>query len=178
MLGKAAPFRAPPEESGALTRDTGTTTLMATSETNGETAAREASAESKKGRPGRSEGRARGRDSRQRSAERRKGDTGKRYTATERDEILKFIGEYNAEHMRGGVTAASKKFGVSIPTLTAWTRRPAGLGELLGGGAGGQAPVMSSKANEARLALLQRMTQIQGEILKLQGEFEKLKSRL
>ena len=37
----------------------------------------------------------------------------KRYSEAQRSEILSFIEKYNAEHGRGGQTAAVKKFGTT-----------------------------------------------------------------
>ena len=44
----------------------------------------------------------------------------KRYSEAERAEILSFIEKYNAEHGRGGQTAAVKKFGSSTISINSW----------------------------------------------------------
>ncbi|HEX2613318.1 MAG TPA: hypothetical protein VHO02_06980 [Fibrobacteria bacterium] len=54
---------------------------------------------------------------------RRKGDTGKRYSETERKRILAFI----AKRGRGGISAATREFGVSYIALRRWMQHgPAG----------------------------------------------------
>lgn len=45
---------------------------------------------------------------------------GKRYTAAEKGKIVKFVKEYDAEHKRGGMNRAVKKFGVSFLTVKGW----------------------------------------------------------
>lgn len=49
--------------------------------------------------------------------------TAKRYTEEEKVEILAFTSQYNAEHGRGGQTAAVKKYGVTALTLNAWSKK-------------------------------------------------------
>lgn len=56
--------------------------------------------------------------------ERKKGNTGKRYSEAERRKILAFVEKYG----RGGITAASRQYGVSYIALRRWMKNgPAGL---------------------------------------------------
>jgi len=52
-----------------------------------------------------------------------KSNQGKRYTPAEKAEIAEFIAAYNAEHKRGGKKHASDKFGVSVVTLSNWSKQ-------------------------------------------------------
>lgn len=45
---------------------------------------------------------------------------GRRYSAKEREDAVNWIHNYNAKHMRGGLTAASKQLGISQVTLRSW----------------------------------------------------------
>ncbi len=49
-------------------------------------------------------------------ASRKKGDTGKRYTEAQRKKILNFV----AKRGRGGISAATREFGVSYIALRRW----------------------------------------------------------
>jgi len=56
--------------------------------------------------------------------ERKKGNTGKRYSEAERRRILAFVEKYG----RGGITAASRQYGVSYIALRRWMKNgPEGL---------------------------------------------------
>lgn len=48
---------------------------------------------------------------------------GKRYSHEEKNEIVTFIQNYNAEHGRGGQTAAAAKFGTAQLTISNWMRK-------------------------------------------------------
>ncbi len=47
----------------------------------------------------------------------------KRYSEAERAEILSFIEKYNAEHGRGGQTAAVKKFKTTTLSINSWSKK-------------------------------------------------------
>ena len=47
---------------------------------------------------------------------------GRRYSIKEKQEILDFVDQVNAEKGRGGQSAASKKFTISPLTISAWIR--------------------------------------------------------
>jgi transposase-like protein len=48
---------------------------------------------------------------------------GKRYTAEEKNTIISFITEHNANKGRGGQSAAAAKFGISQITLASWLKK-------------------------------------------------------
>jgi len=52
-----------------------------------------------------------------------KGAQGKRYSPSQKAEIIKFIKEFNAKNKRGGLKAAGDKYGVTVVTLSAWMKK-------------------------------------------------------
>ncbi|MCW1923072.1 hypothetical protein OKA05_10955 [Luteolibacter arcticus] len=48
---------------------------------------------------------------------------GKRYTLREKAEVLDFVDRYNAEHGRGGQTAATRKFQLSALSISSWRKQ-------------------------------------------------------
>ena len=48
---------------------------------------------------------------------------GRRYTLHEKAEVLDFVDRYNAEHGRGGQTAATKKFRLSPLSISSWRKQ-------------------------------------------------------
>ena len=109
-----------------------------------------------------------------------KGNQGKRYSAEDKAEIVSFIQAYNAEHKRGGMKAASDKFGVSVVTLSNWGK----------GGKKRRTKAKVRKAVKAKAApklkptlegadaVLKRLQAIRGEITVLEKEFNTLKKKL
>ncbi|MCX6875353.1 MAG: hypothetical protein NTW21_16330 [Verrucomicrobia bacterium] len=50
---------------------------------------------------------------------------GKRYTDAEKQEVIAFAHKVNAENGRGGQSAAAKKYGISVLTVSTWLKAPA-----------------------------------------------------
>lgn len=48
---------------------------------------------------------------------------GKRYSNDEKQEVIDFVNNYNAERGRGGVANASKKFAITQMTINSWLKR-------------------------------------------------------
>jgi len=48
---------------------------------------------------------------------------GKRYTLQEKADVLEFVDRYNAEHGRGGQTAATKKYQLSPLSISSWRKQ-------------------------------------------------------
>ena len=95
---------------------------------------------------------------------------GKRYSAQEKNEILSFVEEVNADKGRGGVSAASRKFGVSQLTVSSWIKKSGGSTTSSRGGFGG---------NLRRLAdLHDEINKTEKSLAKLQREFDRLKAKL
>jgi transposase-like protein len=103
---------------------------------------------------------------------RRKGDTGKRYTEAERKRILDFI----AKRGRGGISAATREFGVSYIALRRWMQNgPAGkLGKAGKASAGKiKAGLDGRKARRIRTALA-TVKALRGDLGKLQTALKQL----
>ncbi len=108
-------------------------------------------------------------------ATRKKGKSskGRRYSAEEKAAIIEHVEKVNASKGRGGQTAASKKFGISMLTISTWMKKsPATAGR----GAGKQ-----KKVNGALAKLATLHSQIEAkekEIVKLRQQFDVLKRSL
>jgi len=126
-----------------------------------------------------------------------------RYEQSRKDEVVAFIEQYNAEHGRGGQSAASKKFGINPITIKSWLEKagvktPGKRGKKKTGKKSSATSATSvSSATPAASAesapkaarsdsrpeggiaeTLGRMADIQREIEKLQSEYEDLKTKI
>ena len=121
-----------------------------------------------------------------------KGAQGKRYSPSQKAEIIKFIKEFNAKNKRGGLKAAGDKYGVTVVTLSAWMKK---AGKPAAKAAAKPGPKPKAKAGRKRKkrttatkaapataasvdAALKRMTEIRKEIAVLEKEFSGLKKKL
>ena len=108
-------------------------------------------------------------------ATRKKGKSskGRRYSAEEKANIIAHVEKVNASKGRGGQTAASKKFGISMLTISTWMKKsPA---------ASGRGTVKQKTVNGAltKLAALHSKIEAkQQEITKLRQQFDVLKRSL
>jgi len=112
-----------------------------------------------------------------------KGNQGKRYSAEEKAEIVAFISSYDAENKRGGMKAASDKFGVSVVTLSNWKNKGKGpkkrRAKRVVAKKNKKAPVTKpTKLAETPEAILSRLQAIRSEIHTLEKEYNGLKKRL
>ena len=103
---------------------------------------------------------------------------GKRYTAEEKQQIVDFVNKHNAANGRGGATAASKKFGTSALTISAWVQ--GGGGATVGNGRKG-----TKSAAGGRSGVLADLSKLDGviaakrkELDALEARFQKLKASL
>lgn len=98
----------------------------------------------------------------------------RRYSLPEREKILKYVEDVNAQKGRGGQTAAVQKFGVSALTITSWMRKSPGVARSIsavsGNGTGGTLVKLAALHN----AILAK----EKEIASLQAEFNRLKSSI
>ena len=106
---------------------------------------------------------------------------GKRYTADEKQVVVDFVNNYNAERGRGGVTAAVKKFGASALTIASWVKSvPGGAKASKGRGAGSGSSSGSKRGSV--LAELAKVDQViagkRKELDALEARFQKLKASL
>lgn len=103
----------------------------------------------------------------------------KRYDQRTKEKVVSFVKQYNAEHGRGGQSAAVKKFSVNPITIRSWldtldsTSSPGGKKKR-----NGKPSTSSPPEQDSVILTLERMQEIQDEIGKLQKEYEKLKSSI
>ena len=107
------------------------------------------------------------------SRKKAKNSKGRRYTAEEKASIIEHVEKVNASKGRGGQTAASKKFGISMLTISNWMKKtPAAKGR----GAGKSKTVNGALAKLA--GLHSQIEAKQKEITKLRQQFDVLKRSL
>ena len=98
---------------------------------------------------------------------------GKRYTDKEKAQVLSFVERTNAERGRGGITAASKKFGITPLTISDWIKK---TGVPMARGPRNSADFA---ANLRRLAdIHESISKKEDELVKLQREYAALKKKL
>lgn len=111
----------------------------------------------------------------------KKSSKGRRYSLDEKRSVIDFVNQYNGENGRGGITAASNKFGVSTLTISAWLRT------LPAGGRNGTRSVPGTYSGyadkrgriiEELCKIDQEITAKRAEIKVLEARFEKLKTAL
>ena len=114
-------------------------------------------------------------------ASKKAGTKGKRYTADEKQAVVDFVNNHNAEHGRGGVAAAVKKFGATALTIAAWVKSASG-GAKAGKSRGSGSGAVSSSKRGSVLAELSKLDQViagkRKELNALEARFEKLKASL
>lgn len=114
------------------------------------------------------------------SRKKAKNSKGRRYTTEEKAAIIDHVEKINASKGRGGQTAAAKKFGISMLTISNWMKKSApaaaGKSSVKSKGKG------SSKSMNGSLAKLAALhSQIQSkekELAKLKQQFNVIKSSL
>jgi hypothetical protein len=110
-----------------------------------------------------------------------KGNTGslrgKRYTLQEKAEVLDFVDRYNAEHGRGGQSAATKKFQLSPLSISSWRKLA-----LRNGSITSRRSTSSSLPIGRALAQLQelheRIVEQEKDVQRLKAKFDALKASL
>ncbi|MBT3230136.1 MAG: hypothetical protein HOB84_03250 [Candidatus Marinimicrobia bacterium] len=113
------------------------------------------------------------------------GKQGKRYSAEEKAEIVAFIVAFDAENKRGGMKAASDKFGVSVVTLSNWKKKDKGpkkrkakAKKVVAKKAVKTAATPAKAVGDSPEAILSRLQAIRVEIHKLEKEYNGLKKKL
>jgi len=113
------------------------------------------------------------------------GKQGKRYSADEKAEIVAYIVAYDAENKRGGMKAASDKYGVSVVTLSNWKKKDKGPKKRKTKAKKAVAKkTIKASATHARVvtdtpeAILSRLQAIRSEIYTLEKEYDGLKKKL
>jgi transposase-like protein len=102
-----------------------------------------------------------------------KNSKGRRYSAEEKATIIGHVEKVNASKGRGGQTAASKKFGISMLTISTWMKASP---VAAGNGAGKPKSVNGALAKLA--ALHSQIEAKEKEISKLRQQFDVLKRSL
>jgi transposase-like protein len=111
----------------------------------------------------------------------KKATKGKRYTAEEKQTVVDFVNNHNADRGRGGVTAAVKKFGASALTIASWVKAVPVVGKASKGRGAGSGAAFSSKRGSvlAELAKLDHVIAAKRkELDALEARFQKLKASL
>lgn len=115
-----------------------------------------------------------------------KGKQGKRYSIEEKAEIIEFIANYNAANKRGGMKTASEKYGVSVVTLSNWSKKKKGPK-----GRKTKVKTRAKKASAPKVAvaaakemgdnpdaIISRLQAIRSEIATLEKEYNMIKKQL
>lgn len=97
----------------------------------------------------------------------------KRYTDKEKQKIVNFVNEHNAQNGRGGQAAASEKYKVSVLSIGKWLKDGSPASKKT---TAGKTKVATKP--KSLTATLNRMTAIQEKIDALNAEFEVLKKQL
>lgn len=104
-----------------------------------------------------------------------------RYDKKTKDQVVKFVREFNEKNGRGGQSAAVKKWSLNPITVRSWLDK-AGVATPGKKGkkrvrAAGKPPAAASRMN-SRIASLRRMADLQEKIAVLQAEYDSLKATL
>lgn len=110
---------------------------------------------------------------------------GKRYTPAQKNKVIAFVNQVNAEKGRGGVAAASREFGITQLTIANWVKKGgAPAGQAAPAGRKKAAKKAGRKASSGRSAL-HELVALDDEIAALEAElaakkdrFEKLKAKI
>ena len=116
------------------------------------------------------------------AAKKAKGNQGIRYSAEQKAEIAQFIKDFNATNKRGGMKAASVKYGVSVVTLSNWGKSGRSKKKRKAKAVTKRAAVSVVK-KEVKTAdgaddILKRLQAILKEIASLEKEYNALKKKL
>lgn len=108
-------------------------------------------------------------------ANRKKGKSakGRRYTAEEKASIIEHVEKVNASKGRGGQTAASKKFGISMLTISNWMKKTPGARTRAAGGKKSVGGALS-KLGELHAKIEAK----EKELAKLRSQFDTIKRSL
>ncbi len=111
---------------------------------------------------------------------------GKRYSVEEKQEIIDYVAQINAEKGRGGQTEASKKFGVSPLTISTWIKKggatkAAKPGRKPGRKAGskpGRKPASAGRSAKGNIgSVLEQLASLDAEIVAKRQELSDLESK-
>ncbi|NQV48895.1 MAG: hypothetical protein HQ507_00250 [Candidatus Marinimicrobia bacterium] len=115
------------------------------------------------------------------------GNQGKRYSTEEKAEMFEFIRVFDTANKRGGMKAASEKYGVSVVTLSNWKKGSQGpkkrktnpkVKTTITNKAIKTGPSFVKESVVSPDAILSRLQAIRVEINGLEKEFNELKKKL
>ncbi len=112
------------------------------------------------------------------------GKQGKRYSVEEKAEIVSFIEAFDAKNKRGGMKAASDKYGVSVVTLSNWKKKGKGpkkrraKAKKVSAKRTVKTAALAKVVTDSPEAILTRLQAIRSEIHKLEKEYDGLKKKL
>lgn len=99
---------------------------------------------------------------------------GKRYSATEKQEVVNFVNAYNASNGRGGQSEAARKFNISILTVSAWLKKSGN--KVAKGGKVVASSKASAKVSSALTSKVASLLQMSDRIVKAENELAKLRA--
>jgi transposase-like protein len=99
---------------------------------------------------------------------------GKRYSATEKQEVVNFVNAYNASNGRGGQSEAARKFNISILTVSAWLKKSGN--KVAKGGKAVASSKASAKVSSALTSKVASLLQMSDRIVKAENELAKLRA--
>jgi hypothetical protein len=103
-----------------------------------------------------------------------------KYSPEQRAEIVQFVHDYNAKNVRGGQAAASKKYGISVLSISKWLT-PSGKPAKRNATGGTKRPPAATKSvrvSESIDDTLRRMLDVQTKLDRLKAEYVELRDRL
>jgi transposase-like protein len=109
---------------------------------------------------------------------------GVRYDAAKKQEVVDFVAEYNQKNGRGGQSAAARKYGVTILTVSSWLKGSGKVAKAPKAGKVAQAPKAAKVSGaltgkvKALLDLGDRIRKAEAELQKLQGQYGSLSASI
>jgi transposase-like protein len=107
-------------------------------------------------------------------AAKKRGAKGKRYSDEQKKKVVEFVNEVNAKKGRGGVSAATRKFGVTALTISTWVKK-----------SGGATTASKRGSRKSAASVWEQMVSLKSELDGLEkttqakrAQFDKLKKRL
>jgi transposase-like protein len=104
-----------------------------------------------------------------------KGGRGSRYSADFKREVVDFVNSHNAANGRGGQSAASRKFKISILTVSSWLKK--GGAKVKPGRKVASAKAATGKGNAGLAAKVKSLIQLGAEVRKAEANVEQLRAK-
>ncbi len=108
---------------------------------------------------------------------------GKRYSDSEKQEVLDFVAKVDSDKGRGGVAAAVRKYGITPLTISAWKKKSQGgsarSGKASAGGSSVKRGATPQSRNLHRLAeIVDELATVDARKAELEKEYAQLKKAL